>query len=64
MSLDLHKVFLLFFESNVFIDVGIFWMLSEHDISTYGFIHFIKPYFYAITKSWHAHQKVRLDELI
>ena len=28
------------------------------------FINFIKSRFYAITKSWHAHQKIRLDELI
>ena len=37
-------------------------MLLKHD--SRGFVNFIKSHFYAITKSWHAHQKIRLDELI
>ena len=42
----------------------IFWMLLEYYISMEGSINFIKSTFYATTKSWHAHQKIRLDELI
>ena len=40
------------------------FLMLEHYIGTQGFINFIKSHFYAITRSWHAHQKIRLDELI
>ena len=34
--------------------------ISAHKV----FIKFTKPHFYAITRRWHAHHKIRLDELI
>ena len=40
------------------------WCWISKHICSRGFFEFINFNFYATTKSWHAHQKVRLDELV
>ena len=45
-------------------EFGIPWILLELYIGMQVFMNFIKSHFYVITRSWHAHQKIRIDELI
>ena len=40
------------------------WCRNSNHIYSRGLSEFINVNFYATTKSWHTHQKVRLDELV
>ena len=49
---------------DMFLFFGFFrWCWNSKHICSSGFFEFINFNFYATTKSWQAHQKIRLDEL-